>query len=80
MKSENAAQLTTTGSCAQTICEGCGEPFGCGAQASGCWCAEVELTESVRARLRERYSACLCRACLERESKEMQKSAVQNDE
>jgi hypothetical protein len=47
-------------------CEACGAAFSCGAALSGCWCAEVTLTEEVRAGLRERYGGCLCRACLER--------------
>jgi hypothetical protein len=65
VKSRELEQLIAPGSCAQSVCEACGEPFTCGAQASGCWCAEVQLTESVRALLRERYKSCLCRSCLE---------------
>jgi len=47
-------------------CPACGEQFACGASLRGCWCAEVKLTDAVRAELRARYSGCLCRACLER--------------
>ncbi|MGB7925460.1 MAG: cysteine-rich CWC family protein [Pyrinomonadaceae bacterium] len=53
-------------SCEASTCESCGEPFACGAQLSGCWCMEVEVSEAVRAELRERFQRCLCRACLER--------------
>lgn len=49
-----------------SVCEACGDEFVCGASLAGCWCAEVELTEAVRAELRARYKGCLCRACLER--------------
>jgi hypothetical protein len=49
-----------------SVCEACGDEFVCGASLAGCWCAEVELTESVRAELRARYKGCLCRVCLER--------------
>jgi hypothetical protein len=59
-------QPGNTASCAPSVCESCGEPFGCGAQSSGCWCAQVKLTEEMRNQLRERFKNCLCRACLER--------------
>ncbi|HEX8846904.1 MAG TPA: cysteine-rich CWC family protein [Pyrinomonadaceae bacterium] len=48
-----------------STCEACGETFTCGAGLSGCWCAEIELSEATRAELRERYRSCLCRSCLE---------------
>jgi len=47
------------------VCEACGNEFTCGAKLSGCWCAEIELTDQIRAELRSRYSGCLCRNCLE---------------
>ncbi|HYO92635.1 MAG TPA: cysteine-rich CWC family protein [Pyrinomonadaceae bacterium] len=65
MKSIELPQLVSTGSCAQSVCARCDEPFSCGAQSSACWCAEVKLTEETRATLREQYKSCLCRACLE---------------
>jgi hypothetical protein len=65
VKTIELPQLVPTGSCAQSVCERCEEPFDCGAQASACWCAEVSLTEEARARLREQYKSCLCRSCLE---------------
>lgn len=49
-----------------SVCEACGGEFVCGAPLAGCWCAEVELSEAVRAELRARYRGCLCRGCLER--------------
>ncbi|MGH9817802.1 MAG: cysteine-rich CWC family protein, partial [Candidatus Acidiferrales bacterium] len=48
------------------VCPACGEQFACGATLRGCWCAEVKLSEAARATLRERYSGCLCRDCLQR--------------
>ena len=47
-------------------CEACGQEFHCGASLAGCWCAEIELSEAVRAELRAKYRGCLCRACLEK--------------
>jgi hypothetical protein len=52
-------------------CEGCGEPFICGASLTGCWCMKVMVTSEARARLRQRYTKCICRACLERESNDI---------
>jgi len=46
-------------------CEACGQPFHCGASLGGCWCFQIKLSPDVRKLLRERYRACLCRACLE---------------
>lgn len=47
-------------------CPACGESFACELSlAKGCWCTEVKLSEETRQQLRERYSGCLCRACLE---------------
>jgi len=47
-------------------CPACGERFACAASLRGCWCAEVKLTDAVRAELRARYSGCLCRTCLQK--------------
>ena len=47
-------------------CASCGGAFDCGASSESCWCGEIRLSEAARARLRERFSGCLCRACLER--------------
>jgi cysteine-rich CWC protein len=48
-------------------CEACGESFACEISlGKGCWCGEVKLSENTREELRANYSACLCRACLEK--------------
>jgi hypothetical protein len=48
-----------------SICEACGEEFVCGATLTGCWCTEIQTTPEQRGKMRERYSRCLCRTCLE---------------
>ncbi len=48
-----------------STCEACGNEFVCGATLAGCWCTEIKLSEETRAKFRARYSACLCRKCLE---------------
>ncbi len=48
-----------------SVCEGCGEPFVCGATLMGCWCTDIKLSAETRASLRSRYRGCLCRSCLE---------------
>jgi hypothetical protein len=46
-------------------CESCGQEFNCGVSLKGCWCSEIELTESDRANLKSQFKDCLCRNCLE---------------
>jgi hypothetical protein len=46
-------------------CEACGKEFVCGASLKGCWCSEVKLTDENRTAIRQTYSDCLCRECLE---------------
>jgi hypothetical protein len=53
-----------------STCEACGGEFTCGATLGGCWCQEIEVPAEAREALRERYSKCLCRACLERAAAE----------
>lgn len=48
------------------VCERCGKEFRCGATLSGCWCAEVQLTDAQREELKARYKGCVCRECLVR--------------
>ena len=48
-------------------CQRCGVEFGCG--GSCCWCDEVKLDVQVRGELRQQFSDCLCRSCLEEASK-----------
>ncbi len=45
-------------------CEACGNEFACGAKLSGCWCAEMKLSDETRADLGKQFSGCLCPACL----------------
>lgn len=61
---------------AEEICEACGAQFSCGAKLAGCWCSEVQLTDALRAELRERYQHCLCRACLESFAESNRKSEI----
>jgi len=46
-------------------CASCGGDFTCGATLSGCWCAEIKLTDIARKKLKTSYTGCLCRTCLE---------------
>jgi len=48
------------------LCEACHQPFTCGFGLTGCWCAQVKLSETTRRRLGAQYRRCLCRACLEK--------------
>ena len=50
----------------EMVCEACGQSFSCGAGLSGCWCAEIKLSDEARAEMKSRYRDCLCRGCLER--------------
>jgi hypothetical protein len=52
----------------QKICEGCGRPFSCSAEGTGCWCKNVELSSCILFELRARFTDCLCLSCLLRES------------
>lgn len=65
MKLSRIAQFIDTSSHEASVCESCGDEFTCGATLAGCWCSEIKLSDSVLARLRERYKRCLCRKCLE---------------
>lgn len=55
---------------APDICAACGNVFGCNAKAAcegssrECWCSEIELSETARAEIAERFQGCLCRSCL----------------
>lgn len=49
-----------------STCAACGNEFGCGAKLSGCWCAEIKLSEETIADLSKQYRGCLCRPCLEK--------------
>ena len=50
-----------------TACPRCGEPFACGVGADAstpCFCVAYRLGAARLAELRERWSDCLCAACL----------------
>ena len=50
---------------ADARCPRCGGAFHCGAQdATPCACSTLVLTPELQADLRQRYSGCLCLACL----------------
>ena len=44
-------------------CQQCGVQFACG--GSCCWCDEIPLDANAREALTQRFTDCLCRACLE---------------
>jgi hypothetical protein len=66
MKLKNLAGIVLPVLREPSVCEACGGPFICGAKLSGCWCAEIQLSDETRAELKARYNNCLCRECLER--------------
>lgn len=45
-------------------CPVCGASFGCMAARGTCWCADVKLSAEEAAKLRSRFSDCLCPRCL----------------
>ena len=49
---------------APETCEACGREFGCGAISGSCWCSTEDVPPAVLTELSERYSLCLCPACL----------------
>ncbi len=61
-------------------CEGFGQSFACELSlGKGCWCTQVKMCEGTRQELRAKYSACLCRACLEKaEAKHLASKAQAN--
>ncbi|HQZ95509.1 MAG TPA: cysteine-rich CWC family protein [Pyrinomonadaceae bacterium] len=46
------------------ICGSCGNSFGCGAKADGCWCVNVSLPPEIADDLKLKYEDCLCPVCL----------------
>ena len=60
----------------ERVCESCGSEFSCGASLRGCWCSEINLSESDRAQLQSRYRDCLCRNCLEQISQTEESTIV----
>ena len=45
-------------------CPRCGKTFEC-VHSIDCWCVKVKLTDVTKAYLKENYSDCLCKECLE---------------
>jgi hypothetical protein len=45
-------------------CPRCGKTFEC-VHSIDCWCVKVQLKDSTKAYLKENYSDCLCKECLE---------------
>jgi len=52
----------------ETICESCGETFGCGAKSGSCWCFSVAIEPQDLAQLKEQFQNCLCFKCLQESS------------
>lgn len=46
-------------------CPRCGKTFEC-VHSVDCWCVKVKLTDATKAYLKENYSDCLCKECLEK--------------
>ena len=46
-------------------CPRCGKTFEC-VHSIDCWCVKVQLKDSTKAYLKEHYSDCLCKECLEK--------------
>jgi hypothetical protein len=46
------------------VCESCGEAFGCGVNASSCWCFDIDLPEDKTVEIQKEFSNCLCPNCL----------------
>ena len=46
-------------------CPRCGKTFEC-VHSVDCWCVKVKLTDATKAYLKENYSDCLCKDCLEK--------------
>ena len=44
-------------------CQRCSVEFACG--LSCCWCDEITLDAKARTDIRQEFTDCLCRACLE---------------
>lgn len=46
------------------ICPRCGKEFEC-VHSIDCWCVTIHLSDRAKANLKENYSDCLCKDCLE---------------
>ena len=45
-------------------CPRCGKTFEC-VHSIDCWCVKIQLKDTTKAYLKENYSDCLCKDCLE---------------
>jgi Cysteine-rich CWC len=59
-----------TGADDNACCPRCGATFHCGAKEAACACAQVALDDATRAAIAQRYTGCLCAACLARLQRE----------
>jgi hypothetical protein len=65
--SENSNNSTVQQSTIQQMtktCPRCGKTFEC-VHSIDCWCVKVKLTDTAKAYLKEHYTDCLCKDCLE---------------
>ena len=46
-------------------CPRCGKTFEC-VHSVNCWCVKVKLTDATKVFLKDHYSDCLCKECLEK--------------
>jgi hypothetical protein len=46
-------------------CPRCSRDFDCGIGTGTCWCAGVDVAETMRAALAQYYDGCLCPECLQ---------------
>jgi hypothetical protein len=69
--------LTTFPALEPDRCPRCGGGFHCGvADTAPCPCASLPLSEGLQAKLRARYTGCLCLACLKALSEGAEVEAV----
>ena len=47
-----------------SVCDSCGEEFGCGAKLDGCWCSDMKLESGAADSFKNKFDGCLCPQCL----------------
>jgi hypothetical protein len=47
-----------------SVCDSCGDEFGCGAKLDGCWCNDLKLDPGGAETLKNKFDGCLCPKCL----------------
>jgi ribosomal protein L34E len=45
------------------VCPKCGKFFEC-SESINCWCSEVQVSSTTKETLKQNYSGCLCKECL----------------